>query len=112
MNKIRKGNALKYRLSVSEHSEYLQSVILIHATLHSHHRLIPHCSSCRLQLLHSLDQALHNVGYFYERDVRESTANLQVSMEVLLMMLLGGLILWIAISVLGPVYDIITKMKV
>ncbi|GAB2888818.1 type II secretion system F family protein [Uliginosibacterium flavum] len=60
----------------------------------------------------SLDQALHNVGYFYERDVRESTANLQVSMEVLLMALLGGLILWIAISVLGPVYDIITKMKI
>ncbi|MBS1210953.1 MAG: type secretion system family protein [Proteobacteria bacterium] len=60
----------------------------------------------------SLDHALHNVGYFYERDVREATANLQVLMEVLLMLLLGGLILWIAISVLGPVYDIITKMKI
>ncbi|MDP5241222.1 type II secretion system F family protein [Uliginosibacterium sp. 31-16] len=60
----------------------------------------------------SLDQALHNVSYFYERDVRESTANLQVTMEVLLMVLLGGLILWIAISVLGPVYDVITKMKI
>jgi len=60
----------------------------------------------------SLDHALRNVAYFYERDVREATANLQVAMEVLLMLLLGGLIMWIAISVLGPVYDIITKMKV
>lgn len=60
----------------------------------------------------SLDQGLHNVSYFYERDVRESTATLQTTLEVVLMFLLGGLILWIALSVLGPVYDVITRMKV
>jgi type IV pilus assembly protein PilC len=60
----------------------------------------------------SLDQALHNVSYFYERDVREAIANLQAMLEPLLILMLGGLMMWIALSVLGPVYDVITKMKV
>ena len=59
----------------------------------------------------SLDQALHNVSYFYERDVREATANLQAMLEPLLILLLGALMLWVALSVLGPIYDVITKMK-
>lgn len=60
----------------------------------------------------SLDQALHNVSYFYERDVRESIANLQAMLEPLLILLLGGLMMWVALSVLGPIYDVITRMKV
>lgn len=60
----------------------------------------------------SLDQALHNVSYFYERDVRESIANLQAMLEPLLILLLGALMMWVALSVLGPIYDVITKMKV
>ncbi|NSL56634.1 type II secretion system F family protein [Uliginosibacterium aquaticum] len=59
----------------------------------------------------SLDQALRNVSYFYERDVRESIANLQAMLEPLLILLLGGLMMWVALSVLGPIYDVITKMK-
>lgn len=60
----------------------------------------------------SLDQALRNVSYFYERDVRESITNLQAMLEPLLILLLGGLMMWIALSVLGPIYDVITKMKI
>lgn len=60
----------------------------------------------------SLDQALHNVCYFYERDVRESISNLQAMLEPLLILLLGALMMWVALSVLGPIYDVITKMKV
>lgn len=60
----------------------------------------------------SLDQALHNVSYFYERDVRESIERLQVMLEPLLILVLGGLMMWIALSVLGPVYDVITRMKI
>jgi len=59
----------------------------------------------------SLDQALHNVSYFYERDVRESIERLQVMLEPILILLLGGLMMWIAMSVLGPIYDVITRMK-
>lgn len=59
----------------------------------------------------ALDQALNNVSYFYERDVRESIERLQVMLEPLLIVVLGGLILWVALSVLGPIYDVITRMK-
>jgi len=59
----------------------------------------------------SLDQALKGVSYFYERDVKESVERLQTLLEPMLTILLGALMLWVAMSVLGPVYDIITKMK-
>lgn len=60
----------------------------------------------------SLDQSLKNVSYFYERDVKESIARLQALLEPLLILILGSLMLWVAMSVLGPIYDVITKMKV
>ncbi|MCL2656790.1 MAG: type II secretion system F family protein [Betaproteobacteria bacterium] len=60
----------------------------------------------------ALDQALGNVSYFYERDVRESILKLQTMIEPLLTVLLGALLMWVMISVLGPIYDVITKMKV
>ena len=60
----------------------------------------------------SLDQALQNVSYFYERDVRESIGRLQALLEPLLILVLGAVMLWVALSVLGPIYDVITKMKV
>ncbi|MFT3733856.1 MAG: type II secretion system F family protein [Rhodocyclaceae bacterium] len=59
----------------------------------------------------SLDHALKGVSYFYERDVKESVERLQTLLEPLLTIVLGGLMLWVATSILGPIYDIITKMK-
>lgn len=59
----------------------------------------------------SLETALKSVSYFYERDVKEAVERLQKFLEPALAVLLGGLMLWIASSILGPVYDIITKMK-
>ncbi len=60
----------------------------------------------------SLDQALHNVSYFYDRDVRESIERLQAILEPLTILVLGGIMLWVTMSVLGPIYDIITKLKI
>lgn len=60
----------------------------------------------------SLDQALQNVSYFYERDVRESIGRLQALLEPLLIVVLGAIMLWVALSILGPIYDVITKMRV
>lgn len=58
----------------------------------------------------ALDEALGNVAYFYDRDVRESVERLQAVTEPLLMVLVASLLLGIAIAVLGPVYDIITQL--
>jgi type IV pilus assembly protein PilC len=59
----------------------------------------------------ALDTALANVSYFYDRDVRESIERLQALLEPFLTLLLGGIMLWIMMAVLGPVYDVITKLK-
>ncbi|WP_263770167.1 type II secretion system F family protein [Propionivibrio soli] len=59
----------------------------------------------------ALDDALTNVGYFYNRDVRESVEKAQQLVEPMLTVILGGLLGWIMLSVLGPVYDVITHIK-
>ena len=59
----------------------------------------------------ALDTALLNVSYFYNREVRESIARLQAMVEPFLTVVLGILLGWVMLSVLGPVYDSLSKMK-
>lgn len=59
----------------------------------------------------ALDEALGNVSYFYNRDVRESVEKVQQIIEPALTVLLGSLLGWIMLSVLGPVYDVISHIK-
>jgi len=58
-----------------------------------------------------LDVALLNVSYFYNRDVKESVDRAQQLVEPLLTVILGCLLGWIMLSVLGPVYDVISRIK-
>lgn len=60
----------------------------------------------------ALDDALRNVSYFYTRDVRESVQKIQQLIEPLLTVIMGGLLGWIMLAVLGPVYDVISKIKI
>ena len=59
----------------------------------------------------ALDTALTNVSYFYNRDVRESIEKVQSMIEPVMTVTIGLLLGWIMMAVLGPIYDIITKMK-
>lgn len=59
----------------------------------------------------ALDTALLNVSYFYNREVRESIGKLQAMIEPALTVVLGLILGWVMLSVLGPVYDTISKMK-
>lgn len=58
-----------------------------------------------------LDTALVNVSYFYGRDVRESIARAQAMIEPAMTVLLGLVLGWVMLSVLGPIYDTISKLK-
>ena len=60
----------------------------------------------------ALENALKNIGYFYGRDVRESIEKLQSMIEPGMTIFLGGIIAWVMFSVLGPIYDLITKVKI
>ncbi len=52
-----------------------------------------------------LDEALDNVSYFYDREVREGVERLQTMIEPVMTAVLGGIIAWVMLSVLGPIYD-------
>ena len=59
----------------------------------------------------ALDTALLNVSYFYNREVKESIGKVQAMIEPALTLVLGAILGWVMLSVLGPVYDTISKMK-
>jgi len=58
----------------------------------------------------ALDAALANISYFYDRDVQESMARLETMIGPAMTVLLGGILFWVIISVLGPIYDLITQL--
>ena len=59
----------------------------------------------------SLDKALLNVSYFYDRDVKDSIKKVQVMIEPAMTVILGALLGWVMLSVLSPIYDIIGKVQ-
>lgn len=59
-----------------------------------------------------LDKALDNVNYFYDREVKENIARVQAMIEPALTVVLGLLLGSIMFAVLGPIYDVVSKMKV
>ncbi|MDR0775690.1 MAG: type II secretion system F family protein [Azonexus sp.] len=58
----------------------------------------------------ALDRALLNVSYFYTRDVKESVGKAQALIEPVLTLFMGTLLGWIMLSVIGPIYDVISKL--
>ncbi|MEL0083835.1 MAG: type II secretion system F family protein, partial [Gammaproteobacteria bacterium] len=58
----------------------------------------------------ALDHSLKNVSYFYDREVDEDVNRLQSLIEPALIVILGGLLGFVIISVLGPVYDMLSKL--
>ena len=60
----------------------------------------------------ALAPSLENVAYFYTRDVRESIGRMQSMIEPLMTLLLGAIIGWVMFSVLGPIYDLITGLRI
>jgi len=59
----------------------------------------------------SLDKALLNVSYFYDRDVKDSIKKVQVMIEPAMTLILGALLGWVMLSVLSPIYDLIGKVQ-
>ena len=60
----------------------------------------------------ALDAALASVRYFYDREVRESIARMQVMIEPVLTAFLGLVLGWVMLAALGPIYDVIAKLKI
>ena len=58
-----------------------------------------------------LDVALRNVSYFYDREVKDSIKKAQALIEPTMTIVLGLLLGWVMLSVLSPIYDLISKVK-
>jgi type IV pilus assembly protein PilC len=59
----------------------------------------------------ALDQSLLKISYFYDRDVNESIEKMLKLIEPALTVVLGGILAFIMFSVLGPVYDSFSQLK-
>jgi len=53
----------------------------------------------------NLDHTLLNISQFYDNEVRSEIAHLLTMLEPLLTVVLGGILAFIMLSVLGPIYD-------
>ena len=58
-----------------------------------------------------IDKALANVSYFYNREVKEKIDKVQAMIEPMMTLILGGILGWLMMAVLGPMYDLIAKIK-
>lgn len=58
-----------------------------------------------------LDTSLSNISYFYSRDIDESISRVQAMIEPALTVVMGLILGWIMLAVLGPIYDTISKIK-
>jgi len=70
-----------------------------------------------LRMLHvgeqtgALGASLRRISDFYNRDVSELIERIQLMIEPTMTVIMGVLLGWIMLSVLGPIYDIISTIQ-
>ena len=57
-----------------------------------------------------MDKSLNNVSYFFDRDINESIEKMEPVMQTSMMASIGLIVMWLALSVLGPIYDTISTI--
>ncbi|HEY8353880.1 MAG TPA: type II secretion system F family protein [Methylophilaceae bacterium] len=60
----------------------------------------------------ALDKSLLKISYFYDRDVNESIERMMKLIEPTLTVILGGILAYIMVAVLGPVYDSFSRLNI
>jgi len=58
-----------------------------------------------------MDKSLDNVSYFFDRDINDSIEKMEPVLQTSLMATIGIIVLWLALSVLGPIYDTISTIE-
>ena len=54
-----------------------------------------------------MDKSLNNVSYFFDRDINDSIEKMEPIIQTGMMTTIGIVVLWLAMAVLGPIYDTI-----
>jgi type IV pilus assembly protein PilC len=58
-----------------------------------------------------MDEAMRNVSYFYDREAKELIEKVEPAIEPIITLILAVLVAWVMMATLGPVYDVISKVK-
>ena len=58
-----------------------------------------------------MDKALNNVSYFFDRDINDSIDKMEPILQTTLMLVIGSVVMWLALSVLGPIYETISTIE-
>ena len=57
-----------------------------------------------------MDKSLDNVSYFFDRDINDSIEKMEPVLQTGMMATIGIIVMWLALSVLGPIYDTISAI--
>ena len=57
-----------------------------------------------------MDKSLRNVSYFFDRDINDSIDKMEPVMQTAMMAGIGSIVLWLALSVMGPIYDTVATI--
>jgi type IV pilus assembly protein PilC len=60
----------------------------------------------------NLDSTFNTVNFFYDREVNDSVDSMIGSIQPTLTLILGGIMMWVAISVFGPLYNSLSKIGI
>ena len=58
-----------------------------------------------------MDEALRNISYFYDREAKEMIEKIEPAIEPLLTVIMGFVVGWVMVAVLGPIYDTIAQVQ-
>jgi len=58
-----------------------------------------------------LDRAFMQTSYFYDRESRESIERLEQFIGPALIVIVGSIMCWVVVSVIGPIYDLVFSMQ-
>jgi type IV pilus assembly protein PilC len=59
----------------------------------------------------NMKDALENVNFFYDQEVNDSVEAIIGTIKPVMTLLLGGLLIWIAVAMFGPLYNTIGQME-
>jgi type IV pilus assembly protein PilC len=59
----------------------------------------------------AMGDALLNVSYFYDKEVKDTIDGIEPLIVPVITIILGGIVGWIILSVMGPIYDAVVKLS-
>lgn len=59
----------------------------------------------------NMEVALENINFFYDKEVEESVNSMVGVIQPLLTIVMGGIMMWVSVSVFGPLYNSFSQMN-